>query len=1271
MHVPSIQGVRVQSDDRLRPYVPGFVVDWLRDRPQVRHRSVDGTLAFVDVSGFTRLTERLAARGKAGAEEMSDLLDRTFDALLADAYSQGAWLVKWGGDAVLLLFQDEGHAARACTAAVAMRRTMDRVGRLQTSCGRVRLRVSTGVHSGRFDVFLVGGSHRELVITGPGATATALAEAAAAAGQVAVTTETAELLPPGCVRRRPDGQLLLTRSPGSPSRALRPAASTTGVDIGRCLPDTTRRHLLTGSDDAEHRLVSVAFVEFTGTDGLLQQQGPGATGAAVDAIVRTCQEACTRHGVSFWETDISKDGGKVMLVAGAPGSTGDEEDALLAVAREIVEAGGDLTVRVGVNSGRVFFGQFGPAYRRTLSVKGDAVNLAARLCAKAAPGTVLAAATTLGRARTPFATEALPPFRVKGKTDPVHACTVGPPVAPAADHGSDDVRLVGRDAELGQLHRLWDSVGGGSMQACTLVGEAGVGRSRLARELVRAVDGRVVQLRSDPWTATTAYVPVRRVLRELLGMADESPADAAGQALLALLPGLAPDLVAWAPLLGVVIGADVPPTTEVTALDERFRVRRQEEVTSDLLLRLLPGPALILVEDAHLLDPSSASLLETLRARAASSPWLLVRCLREDAPVAGPERLLLGPLGPGYALELLHLLTEEHPLAPHEAEGIVARSGGNPLFLAELASAAAHASLEELPTSVEGVVAARIDLLATDDRRLLRTAAVLGLDVDLELLGRLAEQVGVPMRPGSLERLSAFLVPTGTRTRRFRQAVVQATAYEGLPYSRRRALHGAVGDLLTDRGSDVELSLHFSRAGRHAQAWKHASAAAAHASTARAHAEAAVLYVRALDAARALDLGAQEAEAWEGLGDARFRLATFSEAAAAYGEARRRARSPLDTARLRHKAALCAERSGNYAQALSWSARARRAVEPMSGVPEASRLAAETLVVRATVRHWQGRHADAARDSGAAVRLATEADALDVAAEALVWLDVSELMLGRGDGAHVRQALDVLQELGNRPWQLGRCLNELGIRAWYADDWDGARQAYQQCHAAFTEAGDLWAAALAQANEAEILLEQGRLEQAEPLLRSALRAGRASAAPGHTAFVLGLLGRHEALRGRPAEALCQLAEARRLYEQIGEPQEVLATRLRTAECHLLAGAPDLALAELGGLPQGTSDPLLRRVRGLAATTLGDTEAGRADLEGAVTDARRRGADHDLVLALAALSRWHELTGRPVPAALPTEQAILRGRLGIAPGGSVELPSPRVRSSEGHPAGRGP
>jgi class 3 adenylate cyclase len=374
----------MEASVRLRPYVPGFVAEWLREAPAVRHREVDGTLAFVDVSGFTRLTERLAGRGKVGAEEMTDLLDRTFGVLLGIAYSHGAWLVKWGGDAVLLLFQDDdlpgGHAARACTAAVEMRRAMDEVGRLRTSCGPVRLRVSTGVHSGAFDFFLVGSSHRELVITGPGATATARLEAAASAGQVAVSPATAALLPAGLVRRHgADGVLLLTRSPRAAPRPPVRAAEGAGADLGSCLPALTREHLLSGDDEAEHRLVAVAFVEFSGTDALLAAQGPGAATAAVDAVVRTCQDAASRHGVTFWETDISRDGGKVMLVAGAPGSTGADQDALLAVARDVVDAGGVLPVRVGVNSGRVFFGQFGPPYRRTMSVKGDAVNLAARL----------------------------------------------------------------------------------------------------------------------------------------------------------------------------------------------------------------------------------------------------------------------------------------------------------------------------------------------------------------------------------------------------------------------------------------------------------------------------------------------------------------------------------------------------------------------------------------------------------------------------------------------------------------------------------------------------------------------------------------------------------------------------------------------------------------------------------------------------------------------------------------------------------------------------
>src|SRR5205823_5046898 len=115
------------------------------------------------------------------------------------AYSYGALLVKWGGDAVLLLFEGDDHAALACRAAYEMRTTMRAIGRLRTSAGAVTLRMSVGIQSGEFDFFLVGGRQRELLVLGPGASETARLEAVADAGEIVVGMATADLLPQSCV----------------------------------------------------------------------------------------------------------------------------------------------------------------------------------------------------------------------------------------------------------------------------------------------------------------------------------------------------------------------------------------------------------------------------------------------------------------------------------------------------------------------------------------------------------------------------------------------------------------------------------------------------------------------------------------------------------------------------------------------------------------------------------------------------------------------------------------------------------------------------------------------------------------------------------------------------------------------------------------------------------------------------------------------------------------------------------------------------------------
>src|ERR1700760_4647126 len=128
----------------LGAYVPTLVLEWLRDGAEERHRTIDCTLVFADISGFTRMTEMLAGQGKIGAEEIADIINATFEPLLATAYAYGAGLIQFGGGAPLLLFRGAGHAERGCRAAHEMQQVMRATGSRRTSRGPLRLRMSVG-----------------------------------------------------------------------------------------------------------------------------------------------------------------------------------------------------------------------------------------------------------------------------------------------------------------------------------------------------------------------------------------------------------------------------------------------------------------------------------------------------------------------------------------------------------------------------------------------------------------------------------------------------------------------------------------------------------------------------------------------------------------------------------------------------------------------------------------------------------------------------------------------------------------------------------------------------------------------------------------------------------------------------------------------------------------------------------------------------------------------------------------------------------------------
>ena len=666
----------------LRPYVPSLVIDWLRDTPDTEHRRVEGSFVFADISGFTKLTERLARRGKVGVEEMGDLLNTTFESLLIPAYEYGGALVKWGGDAVLILFQDEGHAVRASRAAVEMQRVIRRCGKLRTSAGIVTLKMSVGIHSGALDFFLVGSGHRELVVAGPAATEVAHMEKVADAGEIVVSAATAALLDPTHLgATKATGRLVA----GIPAAAPRPRTTPDPrplPDLRLAIPAALRDHLEGGLTENEHRRVATGFVLFSGIDGVLARGGPDDLATEVARVVDAASDAAERFGVTLLGTDIAVDGGKVIVAAGAPRNHGQSEDRLLAALRAVVSTETALTLRAGATTGGVFTGDFGPPYRRTYSVVGDTVNLAARLMEHAQPGQLVVTRTTAQHCRTPFDLEPLPGFRVKGKTEVIDAVVVGEPSRAVVIRPAEAFPFLGREREVVAITEALCRAREGTGRVVEIVAEAGLGKSRLVEEAFDAVQvARRLQVACDLYESSTPYAPMQRFLRGLLVLDPDAAPEEAANRLRDVVASACPHLLPWLPLLGTVAGIAVDPTPQVDALAEKFRRARLGQAVVELVSSLASEPSVFVFEDAHHMDDASVDLLHLLTDVLPMRPWLLVVTRRPTASgmVAKDgehlDSLWLTPLADDTCDELLEVVADELALPANELARIRENSG--------------------------------------------------------------------------------------------------------------------------------------------------------------------------------------------------------------------------------------------------------------------------------------------------------------------------------------------------------------------------------------------------------------------------------------------------------------------------------------------------------------------------------------------------------------------------------------------------------------------
>jgi class 3 adenylate cyclase/tetratricopeptide (TPR) repeat protein len=1266
----------------LKPYVPRLQIEWVRDTPEVTYRAVEGSLAFVDISGFTALTESLNRRGKIGAELLRDTLNPIFCALLDEAYRWGAGLLKWGGDAMLLLFEGLDHERRAARAAWEMQKTIERVGRVRVGSSRVTLRMSIGIATGAIDFFLAGSVHRELLVAGPIATETAGIEGAVDAGEIGVSPALAEHLAPSCVGRQKDTALLLVAPPDTDEMPAPDVGRVSGPVVASCIPIAAREHMLLGRGEPEHRAVTAAFFDLMNTDALLAELGPTAFAEALDERISSIQEAAARYKVPFNVTDVSKGSVKVLLTAGAPSTTGHDEEQTLRLVREVMDRPGVVPMRAGLDAGHVFTGDFGPPYRRTYAVLGDAINTAARVMARAEPGQILATDVVLERSRTAFEGTPIEPFAAKGKAEPVKASLVGPIVGRREERIAE-TPFVGRERELEAFRNVLEDVGSRNAWIVEIGGPSGIGKTRLIQEALAATpELRVFRATCEEYEASTPYHALRGLLRELLGLAPGgSPADSE-RALRTAVADADPELVPWVPLLGILLALELPPTPETRALDERFLRETLAEVTCRFLAaRLDAQPFVLVVEDAQFMDDSSADLLRRVSKAGEALPHALVVARTqpegrwtdvEDEDLRFVALNLL-PLSEREAAEIVEITTDEQPLRPHEVEELARRSGGSPLFLVELLNVArAAGTTDELPDSVEAVVTADIDRLSASDRIVLRYASVLGVAFEEALLvATLGDDV---MPDESLwGRLRGLVDRDADGRLRFRNTLVHDAAYEGLPFSRRRELHGRVGLVLEsglgrDPGDETGvLAAHFFHAGDYERAWRYSRLSGDRAKGIYANVDAASFYTRALQTARRFRgaTGPEIAAVAESLGDVRYRLGEFEAAGDAYKlSLRHLAGDRIEEARLLLKQALIPWRLGRYPQALGRVTRGLGLIEGLDD-PAAIRERANLFARKAVIRQRQGRPLEAIAWCRRTIEVADGSDAQEALAQAQYVLDWAYATLGRFDEAvYSERALAIYEELGNLERQ-GAILNNLGAIAYYQARWTEALGYYERAQQVWERSGDRWSASFAVVNRAEVLLDQGRWAEAEPLMRESLRIARASGSGSRSAEMARYTGTLLTRLGRFDEARRLLVEAHDEFGRTGEPSEVLVTEARLAELLVFerstAEALDLAERTLDRSPSYEGifplGPTLQRVRGLVLLQLSRFGEARAALVESVESARKAGADYEVALALDALAALDRLDGEN-PETVERERDAIFARLGVV--ATPELPLPPDR-----------
>ncbi len=1230
-----------------------------------------GAAFFADISGFTPLTEALLNEygPKRGPEELTRQLNAIYDALIIEVHRYGGSVLGFSGDAITCwLDGDDGLLATAC--GLAMQRAMSQFKALRTPSGQtIPLAMKVGIAVGPVRRFQVGDEQIHFFDVLAGATLDHMAAAEHHANQGEVVIDPATVARIGSkieVREwrldhdaaQPFGVVAALLEPfkseleafanhSSPPNAMRWA------EIRPWLLPPVYDRLLVGKGEflTELRPAVPLFLSFDG----IEFDADEDAGVKLDAYIRWVQNILVRYEGYLFQLTIGDKGSYLYTAFGAPLAHEDDAVRALSAALELMKLPAELSfisnVKIGISQGQMRTGAYGGTRRRTYGVLGDEVNLAARLMQAARPGDILVKETVWQITANAFVGEALPPFKVKGKTSAVTAYRLSGPKVQHDIHlqaPKFNLPMVGREAELALIAGKLDEAVTGSGQIVGITAEAGLGKSRLVAEVVRLATER--QLlgyggECQSYGTNISYLVWQPIWRSFFGVDPTLPLADQIAALEAQLASIDPTLLPRLPLLGAVLNLPIPDSDLTRSFDAKLRKTSLESLLVDCLrARAKDGPLLLVLEDIHWLDPVSHDLLEVIARATADLPVLMVLGYRppqiERLQVPRVEQMphftgiALADFTPEEAARLIGLKLAQFfgadiIVPPQFIQRITARAQGNPFYIEELLNYLQdqHFDLNDsskldrfdLPDSLHTLILARIDRLTEHQKSTIKVASVVGRLFEAGWLWGMYPELGQPEQVrADLSVLNDLeLTPLDKSdpelTYLFKHIVTQEVAYQSLPYALRAILHEQFGHFIertyaADLAQYINLlAYHFDRSDNEAKKREYLHKAGQLAQDEYAN-EAALDYFGRLlpllpqferipilvNCGEVLTLSGEYEAALTYFAAARY----LAEIDPADGLA------PHLMAELCRKTAEVYEKRSEFDTAFEWLGRGLNHIQPGAPGIEAARLYNQG----AMVYRRQGKYDEATRWCQQSIDVAAQIASRDgqhTLARAYSYLGATTARRGNLTEAvnYCEQSIQIYQQLDDKVG-LSDAYNNLSIV--YADmgGWKRAGEALSQSLALKQEIGDIFGRGMMANNLAYIHLDRGEWEQAAALFQQSSAVWQQVGSAWGEAVVLSNLAQVYIYQQRFDEASAALSRSEAIFAEIGSEEFLPELERRWGEYFL--GINDLDAAETH-TRQSIDMAVAQEVRleeGLSYRVLGQVHVARGKTAPAETALRQ-------------------------------------------------------------------